>query len=74
MLGPGKYDQQAEQLLKELSAQGLLLIVIGGNRGTGMSVKSDPVLLAALPTVLRHTADMIEGEVKKDLGTIARHS
>jgi tRNA A37 N6-isopentenylltransferase MiaA len=74
MVAPGKYDKHAEQLINELGAQGLVLIVIGGNLGTGMSVKSDVVMLAALPGVLRHTADMIESEVRADVRQILRQS
>jgi hypothetical protein len=74
MLGPGKYDWHAEQLVNELNATGLILIVIGGSRGTGMSVKSDAVLLSTLPEVLRHTADLIETQVKKDVRQASRQS
>jgi hypothetical protein len=72
MIGPGKYDEEAVSLKKELNAQALILIVVGGPKGSGLSVKSDEILLAALPQVLRTTADLIEDEVKKDLETIAR--
>jgi tRNA A37 N6-isopentenylltransferase MiaA len=72
MLGPGKYDWHAQQLVDELNATGIILIVVGGSRGSGMSVKSDPVLLSALPSVLRNTADLIETQVKKDLQQASR--
>lgn len=74
MLKPGKYDAEAEALLQKLGAEGLILIVVGGQKGSGMSVKSNPVLLAALPGLMRTVADMIELEVSEDVAQALKAS
>lgn len=37
--GPGKYDEFAHELLLRTKATGLLLVVLGGTRGHGVSAK-----------------------------------
>jgi hypothetical protein len=39
MDGPGKYDDECLELLVKLMAKGVLLVVIDGDRGHGVSVK-----------------------------------
>lgn len=57
----GRYDSQSELLFKLLDAKAVLLMVIGGVKGTGFSVSvQDPELIKKLPQILRDMADMME--------------
>lgn len=67
MIGAGKYDPEAQDLLERLHAKGIVLIVFEGDRGYGMSVKSDKQLLKQLPEILRRTAEGMEAEIREDL-------
>lgn len=61
LLGPGKYAVECERDLKETQAAAVLLIVLGGKKGSGFSMGAfDPELAAAVPAILRDTADEIE--------------
>jgi hypothetical protein len=62
MLGPGKYDDLASALLRSTQAEGIILMVLDGARGSGMSCKLHPDLDAKLPLLLRTLAAMIEKE------------
>jgi hypothetical protein len=71
-LGPGKYGEQCEELLCELNAKAVLLIVLEGNKGSGMSLSQEwnfdlaaiAEQVAKLPALLRHVADSIEATLK----------
>lgn len=68
MMGPGKYGDETEALLQQLGAKGVLLLVLDGNKGHGMSfsyewtfdVAALSAELAKLPALLRRVADTIE--------------
>lgn len=69
-LGPGKYDTECEQVLRSTDADMVLVIVLGGVRGAGFSasIRADmPVLLRAVPGILRVTADAIERDTARNL-------
>jgi len=58
---PGKYDQQCEQVFISLKAPELvLLFVLGGPKGDGLSVSGQAQSVAVMPSVLRRIADKIE--------------
>lgn len=62
MIAPGKYDDLAASVQSVVDAKTVLLIVTGGTRGNGISVKvADPTLLARLPQILRVVADLMDG-------------
>ncbi len=64
-VGPGKYDDICTAVLVSTRAQGAIVMVLGGVRGTGFSLASlDPNLAAKLPALLREVADQIEVDVK----------
>ena len=76
MIGPGKYDKLAEHCITEADAEAVVLIVVGGKWGPGMSakVKLGPQyeiairnmdLLSKLPKMLRDLADSIEQDNKQ---------
>jgi hypothetical protein len=57
----GKYDDYAQNLKRMTKAAGgVVLIVIEGTRGTGMSVNLTELHARALPTILRDLATLIE--------------
>ena len=59
-LGPGKYDDMATYVREATNAQGVVVIVTGGNKGEGFSVQATPALTMALPRVLRSIANQVE--------------
>ena len=70
-LGPGKYDDLATYCMEQTKADAVVVLVIGGNRGHGMSGKERPAdfdiamrpireLKRKLPAVLRQVARDIE--------------
>ena len=70
-LGPGKYDDLAIYCMEQTKADAVVVIVIGGNRGHGMSGKERAaehdivmrptrVLKRKLPAILREVAWSIE--------------
>lgn len=59
--GPGEYNAETTALRKQLGAAGIILIVIDGDRGNGVSIQTiDPGLHLQLPTILRTLANNIE--------------
>lgn len=58
--GGGKYDAICENALIEAKAAGVLLIVIGGDKGIGFSCSVlDPRIIESLPDILEGTAKEI---------------
>jgi hypothetical protein len=59
--GPGKYDDACTAARESTQAQGVLLVVLGGNKGNGFSaqfVGAD--MVGRVPELLRVVADQIE--------------
>lgn len=60
-VGPGRYDNECMQALHSTKAEGVLLVVINGDRGHGFSLTtSSPEIVAGLPHLLRSVAEEIE--------------
>lgn len=60
-IGPGKYDDLATAAREAAEAEGVILIVVGGIRGSGFAVQLEGAdLVQRLPKILRHLADEIE--------------
>lgn len=59
MLGPGRYDQECADV-REKTGGGVVLIVLGGNKGEGFSAQIRYEDLLALPSILRTVADQLE--------------
>lgn len=62
--GPGKYGEHASKVLEATSATAVVLIVVGGNKGSGFSVQAraddfPPVLLA-------ETLEEIAKEIRRE--------
>lgn len=58
-LGPGKYDDACTHARLSTNAQACILVVIGGEKGSGFSVQGPPDVTAQLPTILEHMAKQI---------------
>jgi hypothetical protein len=61
--GPGKYDDLATLVQTSTQARGVIVIVIGGNRGEGFSCQATLEVTLAIPAMLRSIADQIEGDI-----------
>lgn len=61
----GKYDEECEEVFRETQAEGVLLIVANGKRGSGFSAFIKAELAAEIPNALRQVADEIESDMKK---------
>lgn len=60
--GPGKYDHLATLVREAANADGVAVLVINGNLGSGFSVQVDEGLHLALPSLLRTIADSLDAE------------
>jgi hypothetical protein len=63
-IGPGKYDHLCTYVREHAHADGVLLIVLGGNLGNGYSCQSATEdLPKVLPGLLRQIASQIEADI-----------
>lgn len=66
----GNYDVEAQRLLEEQQAKAVVVVVIDGKKGFGMSVSTFPQhaiqMHFALPQILRSVADSIDGGAGPD--------
>ena len=62
-LGPGKYDDEATVVMEMTRAAGVLLMVMGGDRGQGFSFQGNIELIRQIPAMLRTVADQIEDDL-----------
>jgi hypothetical protein len=64
----GRYDALADGVLRETDADAVILVVLGGNKGSGftLSCKGEVVdqAHARLPALLREIADSIEHQAQ----------
>lgn len=63
MHGPGKYDDAATVARESTQADGVILIVVKGNKGSGFSVQAPFIVISSLPATLRQMADDIEKDL-----------
>ena len=59
-MGPGKYDAECTMMRERLQADGVVLIVFGGVKGTGFDAQLSALLTLATPQILRDLAKQIE--------------
>jgi hypothetical protein len=67
MIGPGKYDLECEHVRKVTAVQGVLVLVLGGNRGSGFSAQVPAIAVAMIPGFLREMATLIEQDAKEQI-------
>jgi len=60
MVGPGKYDVLCTHVREAAKAEGVAVIVVHGDLGSGFSVQGPPEMGLVLPKMLRTMADEIE--------------
>jgi hypothetical protein len=65
--GPGAYDDFATLIREQTQAEGVMVIVVGGNRGQGFSAQLPPELMATIPAILRDMAKQIEDDYHSKL-------
>jgi hypothetical protein len=58
--GPGKYDDIATKVRKETEADGVVIVIINGKKGSGFSAQLPAHIRITLPQNLRSIADQIE--------------
>jgi methylmalonyl-CoA mutase cobalamin-binding subunit len=67
--GPGKYDDLATYVREKAQADGVIVVVLGGNKGPGFSaqIASHTPVESMLTTVqvIRRVADQIEADAKR---------
>ena len=59
LLGPGRYDDEVTALRERYHAHGVILIVMGGDRGEGFSMQASLETTLRLPEILEHIAAQI---------------
>jgi hypothetical protein len=59
---PGAYDDLCTEARKQAGAKVCLLIIIGGNKGSGFSAQMPGFAAADVPDILRDVANQIERE------------
>lgn len=68
-LGPGKYDDLcsyvSEQTGIAFTGGGVIVIVIGGNRGNGFACQADLATTMAVPDLLESVAQQIRDDQRK---------
>lgn len=62
---PGKYNDLCTHVRETTLAAGAIVLVVGGNKGTGFSVQGDLYFLLTIPDILRKVADDIEADARK---------
>ena len=67
-IGPGKYDAEATMVREATNAQGVVVIVVGGDRGEGFSCQASLPITLGLPAMLRSMADQIEADTPTMMG------
>jgi tRNA A37 N6-isopentenylltransferase MiaA len=68
-LGPGKYDDLCTDVREKSAAEGAIVIVVGGNRGTGFSCQATLGVLASLPQLLETVAREMRQSTSRDAAT-----
>jgi hypothetical protein len=66
-LGPGKYDDVCTMVTEQVGigeqGGGVIVIVLGGNKGSGFSCQADLRTTLLLPDMLEEIARQIRGDV-----------
>jgi hypothetical protein len=55
-IGPGKYDDLATMVREKAKARGVIVIILGGEKGSGFSCQADLASTLALPDMLEKIA------------------
>lgn len=64
-IGPGLYDDLCVRALLETNASATIVLILGGDKGTGFSINMRDARVAfELPALLRSMADGIEADLR----------
>lgn len=66
-IGPGIYDDLCSQVREKAKAKGVLLIVLGGEKGMGFSAQIPLEAASIIPLILRDVANQIEADYKTQM-------
>lgn len=55
-IGPGKYDDLCTLVRERAKAQGVIVIVFDGNKGSGFSCQADLLTQVTIPAILEKVA------------------
>lgn len=61
-VGAGKYDEACSVARESTKAMGVILIVFGGEHGSGFSVQAPAAVMELIPEVLEETAKQIRAD------------
>jgi hypothetical protein len=62
--GAGKYDDECSRIRNELKAEGVMLVVIGGPKGSGFSCQASAWDLPRFASVMRNAADQLDADLQ----------
>ena len=65
---PGIYDDDCTSVRERHQANGVILVVIGGQKGQGFSVQATGDILVRLPAILESIARQIREQMAQNLG------
>jgi len=63
MLGESRYDAECKELFERLKADGVVLIILGGDKGNGCVSSVKPEVSMMLPDLLRGLAKHMEKDL-----------
>jgi enoyl-CoA hydratase/carnithine racemase len=63
-IGPGKYDDLATTVREQAHADGVVVIVIGGDKGNSFCVQADLPTTLLLPDLLENLAKQIRDDLE----------
>lgn len=64
MFGPGKYDDLCTEVRDKVMAEGAIVLIFNGDKGSGFSCQAPLPLIVGLPAMLRSMANQIEADQK----------
>jgi hypothetical protein len=72
MIEPGRYDDLCTYVREQAQARSVIVIVIDGTRGSGISSQGAPTDLAELPAILEYAAADIRKNAAQSAGESER--
>jgi len=64
MSSPGKYDFFSSFVQRQTQAEGVIVCVINGSAGNGMSVTASPEITLRLPAILKRMSELLDAAEK----------
>lgn len=67
MIGPGKYDYECTLVRECTQAEGVAVLILGGERGNGFSVQGSLRMQLSLPDLLEQMAR----DIRESMGSMS---